>query len=285
MKKCFNCFLALGIFFSFGCKPQVHQGDSVSLTSRSEAGMFAVLDDVWSLLDCYEKKICTSVQINFGKTGLYFDEQKGANWFHYYFAPIELGTPQPGRKIIETDFPEGNGLSTPKLSKLSRERIGFLVKKYIKFNPEIEHQLQQFVKDHFKARFIIGVHYRGTDKSKETPRISYDKVAEEVSAQIQKRALNREDYEIFVATDEQSFLDFMKHAFPGKIIEFSEVKRSKNNKSLHMDNTTNQFEIGRTALMDCLILSKTSLLIKTSSNLSRWSTYFNLELEVVELGN
>ncbi|MEI6790088.1 MAG: hypothetical protein WCK42_02780, partial [Myxococcaceae bacterium] len=71
--------------------------------------------------------------------------------------------------------------------------------------------------------------------------------------------------------------------FPHQVVYLPEVKRSKDGKPLHLGKQQGQYESGLDALMDCLVLSKTNLLIRTSSNLSRWSAYFNPDLPVIEL--
>src|SRR3990167_4909817 len=83
--------LAVLLFSSVACKPQIQRGDAVLLKSRGDAGMFAVLGDVLSVLECYDTGFCSGVKIDFGTGGLYFDRQRGLNWFNYYFEPITLG--------------------------------------------------------------------------------------------------------------------------------------------------------------------------------------------------
>ena len=65
---------------------------------------------------------------------------------------------------------------------------------------------------------MIGLHYRGTDKASEAPKVPYEQVQMEVR-QITDTLPEDFPYKIFVATDEQAFLDFMIQHFPGKIVE------------------------------------------------------------------
>ncbi|MEI6805043.1 MAG: nodulation protein NodZ [Myxococcaceae bacterium] len=261
---------------------KIRQDDAVILESRSDntsAGMFSIMDDVWALLDCYHARICSAVKIDFGKSGLYYDSKKGPNWFDYYFLPIDLGTTQG--PFIKTQDPSGTNHRVPEFNGLDRMQINSIIHEYIVVRPEIELAVQKFVDSNFKHHFVFGVHYRGTDKSSEAPVTRYPRVTQEIHRQVDLKKLS--NYKIFVATDAQEFLEYIESQFPGKIIHVPNIERSTDGKPLHINKHEKQYEIGRGSLIDCLLLSRTNLLIRTSSNLSRWSTYFNPELPVIEL--
>ncbi len=240
--------------------------------------MAAVLGDVMSVLECYDKGVCSGVKIDFGTGGLYYDRSQGPNWFNYYFEPVTIGN--TSKAYFETDWPSKNGI--PNLGDIAnREQYASKITKYLKLKPEIAHEIDHFVATHFNNSFVIGIHYRGTDKDSEAPRVHYEKALAEVSKQAHLR--NLQDYKIFVATDEHAFLEYMKTQHPGKILYNTDVQRSKNGKPLHLEQSSNQYENGKHALMDCILLSRTNLLIRTSSNFSLFSTYFNPKIPVIEL--
>jgi hypothetical protein len=128
---------------------------------------------------------------------------------------------------------------------------------------------------------MIGIHYRGTDKNSEAPRLPYEEVTKHLLESIDR--LETDQYKIFVATDERAFLDYMISIFQDKVCWIKEVQHSTNNAPLHINGGDKRFLMGKYALMDCIILSKTNLLLRTSSNLSKVSTFFNPTLEVIEL--
>jgi hypothetical protein len=279
MVKMAVCVSFLSLLVS-GCKPQIQRGDAVALESRP-VGIFSVLDDVWGLVDCFETNFCSAIKIDFGKEGLYYDSKMGPNWFEYYFQPIHLGTFKG--HVLRVEHPFENGVAHPEWNALSRKKIGALVHKYIKLRPALEHEVQKFVDKNFKSHFMIGIHYRGTDKASEAPRTNYERVADEIRYQAYLKKLV--EFKIFVATDEHGFLEYLKEQFPNQVIELPGVQRSKDGKPLHLSEEKSHYEMGKAAILDSVLLSKTNLLIRTSSNLSRWSTYFNPELEVIELSN
>ncbi len=248
------------------------------LISRPQ-GLFSELDDVWGLVNCFEQKQCSALKVDFGKTGLYYDPAVGPNWFDYYFLPIDLGN--RGATYTEINHPYGRGFEHPEIHKVSLEKISSIVKKYIIVKPEIEHDIQNFVKDNFSDKFVIGVHYRGTDKAEEAPRVAYTKVSEEIRHQAREHHLRR--FKIFLATDEKQFLDFLETEFPRDVITVPGTERSTNGNPLHIGKDKDLYKTGKDAIIDCILLSRTNLLIRTSSNLSRWSTYFNPKLKVIEL--
>ncbi|MES2504782.1 MAG: nodulation protein NodZ [Myxococcota bacterium] len=260
----------------------IQQGDAVILTARpaiTSSGLFSVLDDVWSLLRCYEIKLCSAVKVDFGKDGLYYDPKIGENWYNYYFKPIDLGDRQ--KDFIRSNDPSSTNHQMPEFGGPPRDQIAVLVHKYIIPTPAIQQQVNKFVKNHFRHQFVFGVHYRGTDKTSEAPRTPYEVVSEKIRAEIAQRRLTA--FKIFVATDEAPFIKFLESEFPGKIIYDTMIIRSTNGRPLHINMTENQYTTGRDALIDCLLLSRTNFLFRTSSNLSRWATYFNPKLPVEEL--
>jgi len=67
------------------------------------------------------------------------------------------------------------------------------------------------------------------------------------------------------------------------ICYYQDAIRSVNGKALHVDPAHSPYRVGREALIDCVLLSRTDMLIRTSSNLSLCSTFFNSDLPVQEL--
>jgi hypothetical protein len=278
MKRMF-IFASAAFLLGASCKEPVKQDDAILLRARA-AGMFSVLDNVFSVADCYDRKFCSAVKVDFADTGLYYDQDQGLNWFDYYFERIDLGTPKRPFWIMEdTDRPN---INFPDASHFNRDSIAQLVEKYIKVKPYIAAKVQAFVKGNFGSGFVVGVHYRGTDKSEEAIKVPYERVVEEILKLTQALGLN--EYKIFLATDEQAMIDFLQAQFPGRVTFNPNAERSDDGNPLHLGGTdSSPSEIGEQALIDCLLLSKTNALIRTSSNLSRWSTYFNPKIPVIEL--
>lgn len=69
--------------------------------------------------------------------------------------------------------------------------------------------------------------------------------------------------------------------FPGKVIA-TDAERTEGEEGVHF-SSQRPFTCGEEALMDALLLSRCNVLIRTSSNLSLWSTYFNPRLPEILL--
>lgn len=242
----------------------------VELGSRG-AGMFSIFNSVLRCLDDYERGTIAGLEVNFYNRGAYFDKEYGPNWWQYYCEPVMLGKR------------EGAEIKQQRSSRdrfMSREYAHELIQKHIHIKPHITNKVEAFQLAHFRSCFVIGIHYRGTDKIIEAPRVAYEEVVEQLMAKIERLT---QQYVLFVATDEEPFLEYIQWAFPGKVCYQADVIRSANEKPLHIRAPSNRYKLGEDALTDCLILSNTDLLIRTNSNLSLWSTYFSPKLPVIEL--
>jgi hypothetical protein len=243
-------------------------------------GMFSTFSYVAGVLNEYEKNTYAGMEVNFEDHGLYYDPTHGPNWWEYYCEPIKLGNKKKGY-IKRLDSFEYVYYASFAETKLSREDVRKLIQKYIKVKNPIQKKVDDFVSENFVGHSIISVHYRGTDKSLEAPRVPYDKVVNSVNEYIKDKKF--EDYRIFLATDEQKFVDYMQQIFPNIVITY-DSKRSTDGKPVHL-STPNNYQVGEEALIDCLLLSRGDVLIRTSSNLSLWSSYFNPKMPVVILSN
>jgi len=248
------------------------------LRSRSY-GMFCIFQDVITALYTYEHDGYAGVEIDFAKTGFYYDPTKGPNWWNYYFEPISLGKSQAPHHLIV--YGDHSLFGMWRVEKgMTREEVCAYVTKYIHVRPSIQSTVDRFVNKKFKGYYVIGIHYRGTDKVVEAPRTSYASAKAEIDKQLSQNQDKK--CRIFVATDEQQFLDYLKECYGNKVIYDAEATRSTNGKPKH-ENPLSPYAEGKHALIDCLLLSKTDILLRTSSNLSMASTFFNLNLPVIEL--
>lgn len=162
----------------------------------------------------------------------------------------------------------------------TRHEARRLIDDYIHVKPEIMEKITQFQIDNFMGKFVISVHYRGTDKIVEAPSVDYNTVFVKVNEIIRTHAGS--EYKIFVATDEQAFLDFMISRYGARVCYNPNAIRSRNGKPVHMSDC-DRYQCGLDAIMDAILLSRGHYLIRTSSNLSLWSTFFNPDIPVYEL--
>ena len=256
--------------------PTIVRGQApVAVCTNFHCGFFSAFNMVVGLLDAYEKGEISGIEIKLGTTGLYYDKTKGPSWWEYYFEtlPIQVSNTAPRIHIDEGLY---FSYSLRGHIGISRERGYYLVNKYIKIRPKFLKEVDTFLERKIKNRPFVSVHYRGTDKmEKESNIIS----REEVILQIKQKLFQMEKFkktDIFVATDDQPFLDLMKQEFGNRVCYF-EMERSTDNQPIH-EHREDGYISGKMALLDCLVLSRSDLFFRTSSNLGGVAIILNLSL-------
>ena len=258
--------IVLAISFSL----EADEKPFIQMTAR-QSGLFSMFNSLLYFLADYENGSISGLEVDFKDKGPYYEAEFGPNWWHYYCEPIFIGN-KCGMQI------RYKALGFPR--EFSRQEAHILAQKYIRVLPHIQQKVEQFIQANFEKYFVIGLHYRGTDKIIHAPRVAYEEAISRVQALVESL---RQDYKIFVATDEQAFIETIQQAFPGRVIFQMEAIRSTNGKPIHLKQKANGYKLGEDALTDCLLLSRSDYLIRTNSNLSLWSTYFNPDVPVVEL--
>lgn len=245
-------------------------------------GMFAVFNLILGHLHLFDTGQYANVQglkVDFGYEGNYYDPMHGPNWWQYYFEPLTVGSSKATN--VRLFSPDENQHAWAIRRNLTRQDAFRLIDKYVRVRKTILEKVKKFSELYFKDCFMIGVHYRGTDKAAEAPRVPYDEVIRVVGENL--AMLGDQKSKIFVATDEQAFLNYIQKAFPNQVIAINAF-RSSNTNNLH--HTTNHpYEQGKQAIIDALLLANCQLLIRTSSNLSLWSSYYNPDLPVIMLNH
>ena len=127
-----------------------------------------------------------------------------------------------------------------------------------------------------KERFAA-VHFRGSDKFLEVPRVTTEAVLETVERDMDADKLER----LFVATDEPAFLAQAQQRFGSAMFSIPlEAVSTEDGRPAHftdVDGETKALE----ALTTMIILSQSQLLVKTESLLSDWATTLTSNQRVV----
>jgi hypothetical protein len=144
------------------------------------------------------------------------------------------------------------------------------------------------VNQFFENHVVIGVHHRGTDKIIECPLVPYEKTCATIAQVIDNLfPSQRENLRIYVASDEEAFIDYISARFPSLVIYNNFVRSRDNTTPLHEYNSgyyESNYQMGREALIDCLLLSRCHVLIKPpTSCLSTTSIRFNPDMPVINL--
>jgi len=247
---------------------------------RAVSGLFSEFAAVLGALEHYEqwRPIYAGLRVDFADQGLYYDPAHGENWWEYYFDRIEIGSRDAAVTKVVSD--RQHDIFAYAISRLSRQRGFEVIDRHIRPQAQIREKVDAYVRDNFSDSFVIGVHYRGTDKWEDAPRVSYDDVYAAIQRVANTRASGR--YKVFVATDEKAFLDFLMLRHPSGLL-YRDMFRSVDGRPIDVVNQDGHHKKGEDAVIDCLLLSRCNYLVRTASNLSLCSILINPALPELAL--
>jgi hypothetical protein len=251
-----------------------------SVNFRRGGGFFAHMTWCMYVMSyCHDRHLIPHVTSD---SPLYTDRERGADFLAYFFD-------RPERDLIDARVIERAnvervqelGLPTYCIAQMTLERAAMLVRRYMPIRQEIADEVDRFAERHFAPGSVLGVHFRGTDKRTEAPPVS----RAECSAAIRRYLSEHPGLDrIFVASDEASFIGFIEGEFPSIPVCSCDDRRSDGDVAVHrLGFAGGNYEKGRQALVNCLLLSRCDLLIRTASSLSGWASVFNPRLPVVML--
>lgn len=236
-------------------------------------GLFAHLN--WALWICaaLEK---TNTSFEFAATSPNYSDN-GNDWFKDLFdQPLADPKGRRTRKIAlhgweDTPFHRNGGIVIDDF-----ERAHALQSKFFPVKESIVEAAREFVARHFSGNPYVACHYRGTDKSSEAPRLSYEAVMKRLKSRSNGEARLR----LFVATDERPFIEAIRAQPEAFDPAWMDCERSTDGQKIHGRARGLHLRRAKEALLDCLVLSQAERLVKTASMLSGWAKVFNPQLPV-----
>ena len=170
------------------------------------------------------------------------------------------------------------------LPPLSMAEARALFRRHFAVTEHLLAQVRAFKRTHFGDDFVVGLHYRGTDKALEAVRIAYDDAV--LSAERTLRAIVAHGVTpvLFLATDEAQFVRYVREKLPDfRVVVVEDSLRAVNDEPLHKAASNQGLRKAQEALLDALLLGESDLLIKTASGLSGWAPILGKEMPVVML--
>jgi hypothetical protein len=173
-------------------------------------------------------------------------------------------------------------------SEMTLARAQEIVERYLVLNDKLNFELAKIMTTNPFERYI-GIHWRGTDHFNEALPVTAEQIISEVGLVLSLQS--HEGIEaVFIATDEKSKLEVLQDrlttTYPHLKVFFTDAHRSKDGSPIHLKVQPSNFEVSNLteqAMLDCLILSKSAVLIRVPSNLSAWCSVFNPKLSTVLL--
>ena len=267
---------------------QRKNGNIFAVNINSEVGFGANLE--WCLeimMHCEIHNLIPYIQLTGSN---YISPKMGKDYFAYFFENLTLSEEDmlkiKNKKICISKISHISQLGLPENYdfKLTIGNAAELIKKYIQIKKEITDEVDSFCSTYFGNK-VLGLHYRGTDKEGEAPRVDWEKVNRNVQYYLKK--FHTTDC-VFISSDEIDFINYIeKHInnhFPKvSVVYRNDRYRSHNRRRLHGCFWGDNYHKGRDALVNCLLLSRCDVLMKTASILSGWSKLFNPELPIIML--
>ncbi len=254
--------------------------DTIILQDR-KAGLFSLIFQVLATaMICERKKL--NLVIDFVNSSYSQNAHQGnTNWWSCIFKSCEIiNNPNRGEKrLLASNIQQMHKLAD--IGGGLPRYFGWRTLRRFELQDHISSFISTTVIKDFKGKNVLGVHYRGTDKVsgdyRETSRVPYENMMNVIDKYIYGRD------KLFIATDEEGFLESAISKY-GDMVLFQEATRSKTNESVHMSNMNdNGQKIAREAVIDSVLLSKTNMLLRTKSNLSIGSLYFNPYLKYMTI--
>jgi hypothetical protein len=163
-----------------------------------------------------------------------------------------------------------------------RARARALFRRHLHVRPEIVKACDSWHSEHYRGKFVIGIHYRGSDKVIEAPRVRHSSVIAIVQEAIAHASRGAERVAVFVATDDADFLALAKASLHGiDVRAVEDVCRAEGAVGVHNSARHDGSKLALQAMADCVLLGRSHLLIKTASLLSGWSTILGDDMPVV----
>lgn len=222
----------------------------------------------------------------------YRDPRHGDSWLDYFFDRVSA-TPEDAHRVAtgvvgkcRVRSPREMGLPAEITrrfyAELTLERAQALLGRHLRVKPDIVGETEAFAAAHFAGRQVLAVHFRGTDKQAEAPRVVWAACSAKVSAVLAARP---ELDTLFVASDEHGFTAFMREAFPAlRVVEREDRYRSADGRPVHIGGAAEgNYDKGRDALVNVLLMSRCAVLVKSASLLSGWACVFNPQLPALML--
>ncbi|MGZ4000076.1 MAG: hypothetical protein ACXVIY_05585, partial [Mucilaginibacter sp.] len=130
------------------------------------------------------------------------------------------------------------------------------------------------------GEFDLSVHYRGTDKVREAPMVSFSVFKDEiVRYQNDHGALHR----VFLATDEPVFERYIRDEFPGVVFQTYNLGTPGNTATGRHFSSIKEEDKATEAIVNMFLLARAPCLIRSSSHMSAMSKIINPGIRTITL--
>ena len=243
----------------------------------------------------------------------YYDEARGENSWEYFFEPVsdhdwrdQIGGSNTVRRLSDEELVHLH-VNNPQSIFLypyhhyrrkvrydrdwyeaQRTKARGVFERYIKIKPEILKAVDRFVLNEFAPGPVLGIHARGTDKRRVG---NHSLLARIVPPKKYRRLIDRYLWDhpsarLFIATDQQQFLDEFDAYYPRLVIRTDSLRSTRvGDDSNVFQQPGNGYQKGLDVLRDALLLSRCDHLFKCCSAVGEFALYFNRDLTETDVSH
>ena len=248
----------------------------------------------------------------------FYDPRYGENTWDYYFEPVagltyadveakvaDHNDPLTSDDLItlsvqelwrihdhepESIFPYPHGIYNDVVDcdaewyQRQRWKAHQIIQRFVRVKPRILAKVDAFEREQFADARVLGIHMRGTDKGTAyaPPALMRIVKPREYFRHIDAYTKQHGPCKIFVATDQQQFLDRMTARYGDRILSY-QATRTRGMRNLFELNDGNNYRKGEEVLIDCLLLSRCEFLLKCTSAVGEFAMYFIPNLACIDL--
>jgi hypothetical protein len=307
------CFTILCSFLctysAYPVPKERHDERNVKVVSKSwiGAGLFAELKHViYNLIYRSDHKTQKTLIVDWYQEFFPYKDDPACNGWDLYFEPIN------SHKVFENRRhrrpPEPKHIHSYCIQRWLRYKeylpyrryIHDRFTKYITFKPHVLQEVDAFYNKHLKDHFCIGMHVRfATAHGSENPYHSLVTLQDFINEAKDQFERHREERpKIFIATDSYFVIEEFKKHFNASQIAFTNAFRARYNEDPHLIYEHQKYYLehpeefhkrkpgylgGLMTFVDCLLLSKCSVMIHSLSNVTDFAAWFNPDIESIFL--
>lgn len=307
-----------------GCMSTDRDGFLVITINHSHAGFFAYVNFALNQVIYAERHgwqpVVNFGPVSGDGPNAFHDPRRGENIWDYYFEPVagvtyadlEARLDDPNDVLAAADvttlstselwrihtrdpdsvYPYPHGMhysetgNDPGWYTRQRARARGVMESHVRVKPHILAKVDAFEREHFVGASVLGVHLRGTDKGAAhgPPALMRIVRPKEYFPHIDAYTDQHGRCKIFVATDQQQFLDQVTKRYGDRVLSHQAIRTLGRRNPFEVDDGAG-YRKGEDVLIDSLLLSRTDYLLKCTSAVGEFAMYFNPTLECTDLND
>ena len=161
-----------------------------------------------------------------------------------------------------------------RLEEYKKKEFKKIFDKYIKINKKILRIVDLFVKNNFKNKRILGIHFRGTDQ-KISPNHAYPPTIFQIENLIKKKVINGNFEKVFLLTEDLNYYKKLKKKYKNLICCYNYFRASNIQEFSNSKRKNHRNLLGFENLVEAITLSKCDEVIFCESNISLFSIFYS----------